>query len=65
MSVMRTAIVSPDPVNEPHSGAPPYITPRTSATPSSASAASSGVTGTPAVSSASIRWIAASWAWRR
>ena len=35
----------PDPVNVPHSGAPPYITPSTSATPSSASAASSGVTG--------------------
>ena len=65
MSLICTAIVSPEGVNVPHGGAPPYITPSTSATPSSASAASRGVTGAPAVSSASMRWISASCACRR
>ena len=51
-------------VNVPHGGTPPYITRSTSSTPSSARAGSRGVR-LPAISSASTRWMRASWACRR
>jgi hypothetical protein len=54
----------PSGVNLPHSGTPPYMTRSPSSTPSAASSGSTGV-GLPAASSASIRWISASCAWRR
>ena len=44
-------------------GHPPYMTRSTSSTPSALSCGSSGVRSPD--QSASIRWISASWAWRR
>ena len=64
MSVASTRPPTSSTVNVLQAGTSPYMTVSASSTPSDASGASSSVTS-PATSSASRRWMSASWAWRR